>query len=66
MINVERITRDSEYKVLVAGTGITLLSELTVAIISVRKTLSESIGQEGADLLIQACVETAMEEEIKK
>lgn len=64
MINVERITRDSEYKVLVAGTGITLLSELTVAIKTVRETISGSIGQKGADLLVQACIKTAMEKEI--
>lgn len=65
MIEVKKLRR-TEYRTLIAGTGITLTEELAVAIISVRKTLSESIGQEGADLLIQACVETAMEEEIKK
>lgn len=65
MIEVKKLRR-TEYRILVAGKGKTLTEELAAAIISVRKTLSESIGQERADLLIQACVETAMEEEIEK
>lgn len=66
MINVERKFGSTECKVLIAGTGITLAEELSIAIKSVRETISESIGQEGADLLVNAAIKTAMEEEIKK
>ena len=66
MIEVERKFGNTECKVLIAGTGITLVEELSIAIKTVRETISESIGQEGADPLMQACIKTAMEEEIKK
>ena len=66
MIEVERKFGSTECKVLIARTGITLVEELSIAIKTVRETISESIGQEGADLLMQACIKTAMEEEIKK
>ena len=66
MIEVERKFGSTECKVLIAGTGITLVEELSIAIKTVRETISESIGQEGADLLVNAAIKTAMEEEIKK